>query len=105
MSQRGAAFRASVLAQLAAYPGGATIAKITRPLADGTHGYDTVYRRIYGALRACERDGLAEQAGRQRPPVPVAWSLDLIRNTARLPVIWKITPADAAHLVQLSEQR
>lgn len=105
MGQRGVPFRARVLAQLAAYPDGTTIARITRPLADGTHGYDTVYRRIYGALRACERDGLAEQAGWQQLPVPVAWSLDMAtRNGPQSPVIWKVTPVGAELLHRMNQE-
>jgi hypothetical protein len=87
-----------VLATLAEFPEGAPISRLTRPLADGTRHYDSVYRGIYRTLRAFESSGYAQRAGHLRC-VPLGWGQDAPALGGYRPaVLWRITPKGAEYL-------
>lgn len=99
-----APWRARVPSALAEFPEGATIARLCRPLADGTQDYCSAYRRIYRTLRACESSGRTRRADHARARMPFAWGKDLSALTwhGQPPGLWQVTAAGADYLQRVS---
>ena len=86
-------WQVQVLTLLAGFQEGATIARLTHSLIDGTQDDESVYRRIYRALRACESSGYAQQTHRVRQ---FAWGEDA--RYGKPPICWQVTSAGANFL-------
>lgn len=96
--ERESPWRARVLAVLAAFPEGTTISRLTRPLADGAHDYDSMYDRIYQALRACEKRGYVRRMGFVDRRVEGSWDVPGGNGFGYKPVSWKVTLSGADYL-------
>lgn len=93
-----------VLDALARFPDGTNIAGLTRPLADGTRHYDSLYRAIHRTLRILESHGHAQRAGHARPsPLLRLGPATTARTPYRGPVIWQITAEGASHLARQAD--
>jgi hypothetical protein len=102
------AWRLRVLAALAGFPDGVSIARLTRLLADGTRPYDAVYDSIYNALRSCQRCGYVRRVGpaRARARVQFTWNNDPNSHTCYgdQAVYWQLTPAGTAYLTSHGQE-